>query len=92
MTAERETLAAALAQTELTDDDRERIKALAAMIRSRLDADPTYEQKRKLLELLGLRVQLHETEQGRALYATCGLAVGGDTLTISLCQRSRSHY
>ncbi|MCA1554290.1 MAG: recombinase family protein [Chloroflexi bacterium] len=89
--AERETIRAELAHGELTEADRARIMALASVIRARLGDEPTFEQKRELLELLDLRAELCESAKGRALFVICGLALDGNMLPISRKIEEQSH-
>ncbi len=82
LVAERDKLLAELSQGEVTEADRQTIKAIAAQIRRKLDNKPSYEQKRQLLDLLDARVVLQTENDKRWLSVNCGLST--ETKTIEL--------
>lgn len=57
LVAEEEKLRAEFAAAEITEADREAIKAAAAEIRSKLK-NPPFEQRRALFDMLDVRVEL----------------------------------
>ena len=72
--AERETLAAEVAQGNLTEAEINEVLSLAEQITDKL-IDPTLEQKRGLLNLLDVQVKLGWKESERGLWATCALTL-----------------
>ena len=70
--AERDTLHADLTQGEMTEAEQAAVKALAAEIRQRL-ADPTFDKRRVLMNLLDVRVKLEWQDGIRGVRVTCAL-------------------
>jgi NAD(P)-dependent dehydrogenase (short-subunit alcohol dehydrogenase family) len=68
--AERDTLQADLTQGEMTEAERAEVKALAAEIHQRL-ADPTFDKRRVLMNLLDVRVKLEWQDGLRGVRVTC---------------------
>ena len=89
--AERDILAADVASHALTADDEAVIISLAEKIRQQLSSQPTFEEKRKLLDLLDVRVKLQHNADQRELYVMCGLNLTGQALSIEshLSRRAR---
>ena len=81
---EREKLKEDLAQREITENDVATIKAIAALVRRKLGARPTYEQKRELFGILDLRAELQGERGSRQINVTCGLKPDGSALAIDL--------
>jgi hypothetical protein len=82
LTAVRTQLEAEIAQSEITEIDRQAIKTLADQIRRKLGHAPTCEQKRGLFELINLRVRLLRDGGKRSLHVTCGLKPDGEQVSI----------
>ena len=78
LATERESLAADVASGQLTEADIQTIKVLAVSIRRRMAA-PTFEQKRQLLNLLGVTVKLQWNEKARGVFAECELKLPPET-------------
>ena len=72
LVSERDRLQAEVMQGELTEAERQQVTALAAEIRNKL-SEPTFEQKRALIDLLDVRVRVLSEGNGRWLKVTCGL-------------------
>lgn len=74
---ERESLRAQLQQGRLSEADKEAISGFAAEIRRKM-SDPTFEQRRQVLDILDCRVELQHREDIRVLKVTCGLKLSAN--------------
>ena len=72
LSAEEESLRAELAAMELSEADFEVIHQAAAEICQKLE-NPTFDQRRALLDVLDLEVELEWKEEQRGIKCTCGL-------------------
>jgi site-specific DNA recombinase len=79
--AERQRLESDISQKVITPVTRERILSSAATIRRKL-VNPTYRQKRELLDMLDLTVIFRVDEAGRWLDVSCGLKPDGDVIVL----------
>jgi len=85
LVSERDSLGATVTAGETTEADRETIRRLATAVRTRL-IDPTFEQRRQLLNLVDVRVELEWQEGERGVRAICGLTLGEPNQTQSKTQ------
>ena len=81
LSAERDTLAASVAQRDLPPELRQTVKETATQIRVHL-VEATLEQKRQLMDLLNVQLKLFRDDLGRWLEATCSLALETGRLSI----------
>ena len=79
--AERDRLAALVDQSALTPEAKAAILATAETIRQRVES-AAFAQKRAVMEVLDVRVQLVRTETGRALQVTCSFDTEGQVFAI----------
>ena len=67
-------LAGLIEQHEIGQGKIDEIRRMTSAIRRRLPGNPTYVQKRDLLDVLGVQVKLRRDEQARRwLDLTCGI-------------------
>ena len=67
-------LAGLIEQHEISQGKIDEIRRMTSAIRRRLPGNPTYVQKRDLLDVLGIQVKLRRADTGRRwLDLTCGI-------------------
>ncbi len=72
-----------LEQREITAADCNYIRQKAAEIRRKLGGQPTYEDKRRLLELLAFQATLRIDDPGTWLDVSCGLSTEPKPLLVA---------
>ena len=63
------------------NDQREQILESAARIRDRI-MDATFEQKRRIMDLLEVQVVIHYDDQGKWLEVTCAIPAYNDVIEL----------
>ncbi len=70
---QQDTLLAEIANSEITPQQREEIKAIARRVRSKLEKGGNDDDKRALIEALDVQAKLIHKDNGRRIKITCGL-------------------
>jgi hypothetical protein len=78
---ERNKLADELDHLQGPNDQREQILESAARIRDRI-MDATFEQKRRIMDLLEVQVVIHYDDQGKWLEVTCAIPAYNDAIEL----------
>ena len=78
---EGERLSGELEQKELTQEDEERLRALAAQLKQKID-NATFEQKRYILDKLDVKVQLRRDDVRRFLDCSCAVQLGVEVIEL----------
>lgn len=81
LVVEQEALTTELVEREIAPEAQQAIRELIESVRTRLD-NATYEQKRAVLAILDVQVELQRTGAERWLYVTCGLSADSALLDI----------
>jgi site-specific DNA recombinase len=78
---ERKNIESELAKQSVSAEFEHRILERVHNIRHKM-ANPTFEQKREVLDGINVRVIFYDDDEGRRLWATCGIKPEGDVITL----------
>ena len=78
-----------LDQVELTTDHKDQIMEFASKIRDRLE-DASFEEKRRVMDILDVQAIMHYDEQGKWLEATCAIPTYQDNNCVASFSKEAS--
>ena len=78
---ERQFLEVELSKQTITAEYEQRVIDRVHKIRTKLN-NPTFGQKREILDDLDVRVIFYDNDEGRRLWVACGIKPDGDTITL----------
>ena len=81
LTEEHGRLEKELANIGITEDQREQIIRFTAQVRERVK-EASFEQKRRIMDILDVQVVIHYDEQGKWLEVTCAIPMYNDAIEL----------
>ena len=81
LTEERDILTQELAHVVLTDDQLDQIMGYASRIRDNLE-EAGFEEKRRIMDILDVKVVLHYDDKGKWLEVTCAIPTYNDAIEL----------